>query len=127
MLPRTCSLPAHEQRNSRIAPWLLRHRHSLAEKLLGKGDALRELELEQYTAAEMGKLIRAHNLADAVDFLDGGRTELCFTQAECGDARADYEAAKAAGANLQGVEWLSNLKEEVEAVSRASRVLSVSL
>ncbi|KAH9945748.1 FAD dependent oxidoreductase [Amylocystis lapponica] len=95
-----------------LAPHAFRY-FQRSDTLWGKEEALKGLVLEQYTAAEIVKIIHEHKLEGAVDLVNGGRTELYFTEEEFTDAQADYEAAKAAGAHLEGVYWMS--KEEVEA------------
>ncbi len=52
-----------------------------------------------------------------MDLIAGGHVELFFTEREYECARTDYEAAKAAGADLHEVEWLN--REETEVVSFA--------
>jgi hypothetical protein len=59
------------------------------------------------------KIIQTENLD--VDLVAGGHVAMFVTEKEVETAQADYAAAKAAGVNLDGVEWLS--KEVVESVS----------
>lgn len=68
--------------------------------------------MESYTSAELVKIIHSENLD--VDLVAGGHIALLATDKEVEAAQADYAAAKAAGINLEGVEWLP--KEVVELV-----------
>lgn len=78
-------------------------------------DAVRALALEQHTVSEMAKLLKGNNKEDFVDLTHGGRLILLFTDQEHSEVKADYEAAKAAGIDMSGVQWL--VKEEVWNVS----------
>ncbi|KAI0940977.1 hypothetical protein AcV7_003206 [Taiwanofungus camphoratus] len=75
-------------------------------KNLGIDEALRGIAIEKHTAAEIVKIVQEHHMESAVDLVTGGRIELLFTKEEFLNAKADYEAAQAAGADLHGVEWL---------------------
>ncbi|EKM50832.1 uncharacterized protein PHACADRAFT_264345 [Phanerochaete carnosa HHB-10118-sp] len=95
-------LTAHAYRGFR---WL--------HKLYGKGEAVRGLAIERYTAGEVFRILKEHDKIEQVDFVPGGRVILLFTSQEYEEARADYDAATEAGIDLSDVEWLS--PEEVQA------------
>lgn len=84
-------------------------------KLYGKEEALRGLAIERYTVSQILKILHETQLGPHVDLVEGGRTILLFTKEEYETTREDYVAAKAAGIDLDGVEWLS--KEEAEQAS----------
>ncbi|GBE89423.1 predicted protein [Sparassis crispa] len=79
----------------------------------GTAEALRAVAMEFYTASEIVKIIKEKKKESIVDLVEGGRMELLISQQEVVNEKANYEAAKAAGANVAGVTWLT--KEEVEA------------
>ncbi|KIP01827.1 hypothetical protein PHLGIDRAFT_131084 [Phlebiopsis gigantea 11061_1 CR5-6] len=81
------------------------------EKLYGKEDAVRETALQQYTVAELVKVIREHGREVDVDLVSGGCMQLFFSEQELADARADFAAAQDAGIDVSQVEWMG--KEEV--------------
>ena len=78
-----------------------------ASQRFGSEEALRWLALERHTVSSIVTVIEEHGLEKAVDLVNGGRIELLITPREYAEAKADYEAAKAAGAPLDGVTWLS--------------------
>lgn len=88
------------------------------ESLYGKAEAIRATALEQYTVAEVLKVIREHGRETDVDLVSGGLTELAFSEQELAEAKADFAAAQAAGVDVSRVKWLS--KEEVQEVSTFS-------
>lgn len=71
--------------------------------------------IERYTVDEIVKTIQQNGAEDDVDLVSGGRTVLFFSEEERLAARADYDAAKSAGAQLDDVEWLT--KDESREVS----------
>lgn len=81
----------------------------------GQQEALKALELEKHTANDVLEFISSQNIADAVDLVAGGHVTMFATDGEYSRAKDDYEAAKAAGVDLEGVEWLS--VEEMRSVS----------
>ena len=81
----------------------------------GEDETLRELALEQHTVDELLRILKETEGAEDVDLVAGGHVQLYFTKAELISAKADYEAAKKAGANLEDIEWFS--KEEAKSVS----------
>ncbi|EPS94337.1 hypothetical protein FOMPIDRAFT_1026232 [Fomitopsis schrenkii] len=78
-----------------------------ASQRFGTDEALRWLALERHTVSSIVGMIEEHGLERDVDLVNGGRIELLITPKEYEEARADYEAAKAAGAPLDDVTWLS--------------------
>lgn len=80
----------------------------------GVFDALRGAALEAHVADELARIVAAHDLAEKVDMVDAGRVNLFFTEVEEAEARADWDAASAAGVDVSGVEWLS--KEDTDEV-----------
>lgn len=84
------------------------------EKLFGKEEAIRGLELENYTANQIAKILQDNDKVQHVDFVQGGRVILLFTEREQEDLRAEFDAAKAAGVDVSEVQWLT--KEEVQSV-----------
>jgi len=80
----------------------------------GLDEARRAILIEEYTAKCLSGILRAEGLESAVDLVNGGRTNLFFSAREEQEARADFEAAKHAGVDVSGVQWLS--KEDVEQV-----------
>ncbi|KAJ7148514.1 FAD dependent oxidoreductase [Mycena crocata] len=79
----------------------------------GTYQAIRSFDLENHTAAEIVKLIREEGWTEAVDLVEGGHTTIFFTPSEFKEANADFEAAKAAGVDLGGVQWLT--REQMQA------------
>lgn len=78
----------------------------------GAHEAKRGLEHENYTADQILRIIREERLAEKVDLVHGGHCTLFLTSREYEYSRADFEAARAAGVNLENVEWLD--KEQVK-------------
>ncbi|EMD39375.1 hypothetical protein CERSUDRAFT_82107 [Gelatoporia subvermispora B] len=76
------------------------------EAAFGREEALRGMELEEHTARSVIDILRRDSAEKAVDFVPGGRTILLFTEEEVRAAKADYEAALAAGADLSNVTFL---------------------
>lgn len=87
---------------------------TLAQAAHGTDEAIRSLALEQYTVAEIVKILEEKDVAEAVDLVAGGHTTMLFTDAELEQAKRDFEAAKNAGVDLSDVEWIS--REEMETV-----------
>lgn len=85
------------------------------QEAYGREEAIRSLAIEHYTAAEVLKVLQEHEKVDHVDFVPGGRVILLFTTQEYDEVHADYVAAKVAGIDMTGVEWLT--REQVEQVS----------
>ncbi|KAG7448005.1 FAD dependent oxidoreductase [Guyanagaster necrorhizus] len=72
----------------------------------GIEEAVRSLQLENYTAEAIVKIIHQEGLADAVDLVRGGHTTLFLTEKEREEAWRDYVEARAAGLELD-VKWAS--------------------
>lgn len=83
--------------------------------MYGTEQAVRSFTLENYTSAEIVKILETEQLGDAVDLVAGGHVSMLVTEREVQGAQADYAAAKAAGLDLSAVEWVS--KDEMEEVS----------
>ncbi|RPD57281.1 FAD dependent oxidoreductase [Lentinus tigrinus ALCF2SS1-6] len=77
----------------------------------GTEDAVRAIALEQYVASSIVDLLHSTGQADAVDLVAGGRVYLLVSEDQEARAKADYEAAKAAGVDVSAVRFLG--KEEV--------------
>lgn len=88
-----------------LTPWVFRD-FSPHATAFGNDEALRGIRLEQHTAAEIVKIIKEHTLESAVDLVEGGHIDLMLNAEEVADMRTDYEAAKAAGANVDTVRWM---------------------
>lgn len=97
-----------------LTPWVFRD-FSPHATAFGNDEALRGIRLEQHTAAEIVRIIKEHKLESAVDLVEGGHIDLMFNAEEVADMRTDYEAAKAAGANVDTVRWMD--EDEMIAVS----------
>ncbi|KAH9852000.1 FAD dependent oxidoreductase [Lenzites betulinus] len=80
--------------------------------LFGVDDAKRAIALEKHTVSEIVNILNLSGHQHAVDLIAGGRTNLLFTEPEVAEARIDYEAAKKAGIDVSGVEFLT--KEQVK-------------
>jgi len=89
----------------------------------GEQQALRSFALENYTASEIVKILDTEKLGNAVDLISGSHVTMFVTEKEVKEAKADFAAAKAAGFNLDDVEWLS--KEEMETVSCCHLVVAL--
>ena len=84
-------------------------------KAHGLEEARRAVEIEEYTAIEIAKLVREHGLEHMIDYVAGGRTIPAFSSAELNEMKTSYEAAKAAGIDVSAIRWLtSNEVHEVE-------------
>ena len=81
----------------------------------GTEEAKKAYNLENYTTDELVKIIEAERLADLVDFVYSQHILTFVTEEEEQAALKDFVAAKAAGANLESVQWKS--KEEMLSVS----------
>lgn len=77
----------------------------------GTEDAVRAIALEQYVASSLVDLLHSTGKADKVDLVAGGRVYLLMSEDQEACARADYDAAKAAGVDVSAVRFLG--KEEV--------------
>lgn len=86
------------------------------EKSFGTEEAIRSIALEQHTAAEIVKIVEAHQLE--VDLVQGNHLELLITPEEFKDVEVDFAAAKAAGINMEHVQWIT--KDEMEKVCQSN-------
>ncbi|KAG1865278.1 FAD dependent oxidoreductase [Suillus subluteus] len=77
-------------------------------------EAIKSYELEQYTVSLLLKIIEENGWASDIDLVEGGHITILFTEKEAKNKRKDFDMARQAQLNLDGVEWLS--KEEVEQV-----------
>jgi hypothetical protein len=77
-------------------------------------DAIRAFHIEEHVVDAIASLVKDSGVEVEVDLVEGSRTILFFTKEEEAEARAEYEAAKAAGINVSVAEWLS--EGEVEKV-----------
>jgi hypothetical protein len=74
-------------------------------------EAKKQYYLEQHTASELLDIIYANKWENEVDLVNGGHLQLLTTKEEETAMRMDYEAAKAAGLDVDPVGWIS--KEEM--------------
>ncbi|KAI0750588.1 FAD dependent oxidoreductase [Irpex lacteus] len=81
-------------------------------KSFGTSGARRALELERYTSAEVTKILKKSGKAKDVDFISSGRVIFLFTEEEEAFTHAEFNAAKASGLDMSGVEWFT--KEETQ-------------
>jgi len=81
----------------------------------GVEEAKKAYDLENYTTDEFVKIIKAEGLADLIDFVHSQHIFAFVTEKEEQDARKDFAAAKAAGVDLESVQWKT--KEEMLSVS----------
>ena len=79
----------------------------MREKLMGAKEALKQYALEAHSVREIINIIKGNNLEEKVDLVSGGHLDLIFTETELTEAKLDFEAAKAAGADLDYVRWFS--------------------
>ncbi|KAJ7088678.1 FAD dependent oxidoreductase [Mycena epipterygia] len=70
------------------------------EAQFGRAGALRHFAIERYSATEMVRIARAGGWADAIDLVEGGHIGLMLTHEQLHEAKADIDAAVAAGANI---------------------------
>ncbi|KAG2357782.1 FAD dependent oxidoreductase [Suillus spraguei] len=85
---------------------------SQRQALFDTVEAIKSYELEQYTVSLLVKIVEENGWASDIDLVEGGHITLLFTEKEANNAREDFDMARQAQFNLDGVEWLS--KEEVE-------------
>ena len=64
------------------------------------------MEMEKHTVEALLDIIRAENLADAVDLAAWGHNDLFLTEKEAATAEGDLNSAKEAGVNVKSVEIL---------------------
>ncbi|EJD48063.1 FAD dependent oxidoreductase [Auricularia subglabra TFB-10046 SS5] len=73
-----------------------------------------ECAIEQRTIEAVTSLVAAQGWEKDIDLVEGGRLCLFFSAEEEADARARYEAGRAAGHKVGGVQWVS--REEMNKV-----------
>ncbi|TFK48504.1 FAD dependent oxidoreductase [Heliocybe sulcata] len=78
----------------------------------GQEEAVKSMAIENHTINRIIDLIRADGVEDEVDLVVGGHISLVLTNEEMANAKADYEAAKAAGLDLSQVKWID--KDEMQ-------------
>ncbi|KAG6856519.1 hypothetical protein H0H87_003607 [Tephrocybe sp. NHM501043] len=88
------------------------------EQKYGREQAKKSYALEQYTTSKLAKMIRQEDWESAVDLVSSEHLRLLLTEAEAEQTRLDFAAARAAGVDLQEIEWLS--ADEVRNVYGAS-------
>ncbi|KLO12711.1 DAO-domain-containing protein [Schizopora paradoxa] len=79
----------------------------MRKKVMGSKEALKQYALEAHSVREITEIIKANDLEEKVDLVSGGHFDLIFTEDELTEAKSDFEAAKAAGADLDYVRWFS--------------------
>lgn len=91
------------------------------EMKYGSEEAKKAHRLEIHTENELIQLIKAEGWEELVDLVSNHRIGLLMNEKEIRVAKADYEAAKAAQADLiESVEWLT----EVEVLMVMAHLLS---
>ncbi|EPQ56208.1 FAD dependent oxidoreductase [Gloeophyllum trabeum ATCC 11539] len=83
------------------------------EKLYGREEAIKSIAIEDYTVRRLVELIKADDVANDVDLISSEHVHLAFTNEELAYGKADFAAAKAAGLNLDHVQWMD--AEEMQA------------
>ncbi|KAG1833900.1 FAD dependent oxidoreductase [Suillus variegatus] len=86
-------------------------RFAQRQALFDTVEAIKSYELEQHTTSLLVKIIEENGWASDVDLVEGGHISLLFTEKEAKNAHNDFDMARQAQLNLDGVEWLS--KEEL--------------
>ena len=74
----------------------------------GTDEALRAVALEKHVVTEVVKLVKDSGKEADIDLVSGGTTMLWVSDEEAAQGRADYDAAKAAGADLSEVHLLTS-------------------
>ena len=85
------------------------------QELFDTVEAKKSYELEQHTASLLVQIIEENGWASDVDLVEGGHIGLLFTEKGEEEANKDYEMARQAQVDLDGVEWLP--KEKVQEVA----------
>lgn len=81
----------------------------------GTAEAKKIYAIEHYTTTELLRIMKSENLDTLVDLVGSDHIGLLLTEEEVKDAKQDFDAAIAAGVDLEDVAWLS--KEAVERVN----------
>jgi len=71
-------------------------------------EAIKSYTIERYTADSLVKFLKHRLLENNVDLVEGGHLTLLRTKDEERAAKADFEAASAAGLNLTAIRWIPN-------------------
>ena len=87
----------------------------------GTDEALRAVALEKHVVTEVVNLVKDSGKEADIDLVSGGTTMLWLSDEEAAQGRADYDAAKAAGADLSEVHLLTSdemLKVCIDLINR---------
>ncbi|KAG2141939.1 FAD dependent oxidoreductase [Suillus clintonianus] len=87
---------------------------SQRQALFDTVEAIKSYELEEHTASLLVKIIEDNGWTSDIDLIEGGHINILFTDKEEKDAHKDYDMARQARLNLDGVEWLPQEKVEAE-------------
>jgi hypothetical protein len=82
--------------------------------LFGTSEALKCLAIERHTVSSILSIVEQHKLAEKVDLVRGGHLSLFFSEQELAEIEADVQAARIAGAPMEGLEFYD--KQRVEKV-----------
>lgn len=85
------------------------------KELFGQEEAVSGLAIEHHTVSHILSILRENHSEAHVDLVQGGRTILLFTEEDSDSFKRDFLAARAAGVNVDHVEWLS--QDEVQQAS----------
>ncbi len=85
---------------------------------------MREFAIQRYTVAQVLKIVHDLGQENHVDLVSNAHVDILFTEEELVSAKADYEAAQAAGVDLSYVDWLS--REQMKTVSSHHGVTQIS-
>ena len=77
----------------------------------GIEEATRSFALEAYSATSTVDLIKSNGWSEDIDLVENVNISLFFSETEEKKAKIDFERAKSAGLDLDGVRWFT--KEEV--------------
>ena len=83
-------------------------------KEYGLADAVRQVQIEEYTTAELTRIIHEHNITEKIDFQDPGRVAIVRTDEEFEFIRESIEGAREAGVDVGAHRLLD--KEEMQKV-----------
>ncbi|KAI1787022.1 FAD dependent oxidoreductase [Ganoderma leucocontextum] len=73
----------------------------------GEDDAVRAAALEQHTVSDIVNIVNDAGKQEETDLVAGGHITLLFTEPEVVQTKADYDAAAAAGINVDNVQFLT--------------------
>ncbi|KZT21543.1 FAD dependent oxidoreductase [Neolentinus lepideus HHB14362 ss-1] len=73
----------------------------------GQEEVVKSIAIEQHTVKCIIDLIKAEKIEHEVDLVSGGHVDLAILDEELAYAKADFEAAKAAGLDLSHVKWFN--------------------